>query len=140
MSIDEFVKKMYYLCISLVMSMVVIIELFRYILSESVARFSCLLHTTKTFCLEAVEIQNHSKLWTLHDLLASLDITNERFIKIEKLFISIYQNRWCIRKLGSLFMVYLMNGHTCCLGKVEIPFRPDDDAVKRINVLFWFMA
>ena len=52
MSIDEFVKKMYYLCISLVMSMVVIIELFRYILSESVARLFCLLSITKTFGLE----------------------------------------------------------------------------------------
>ena len=52
MSIDELVKKMYYLCISLVMSMVVIIELFRYILSESVARLFCLLSITKTFGLE----------------------------------------------------------------------------------------
>ena len=52
MSIDEFVKKMYYLCICLVMSMVVIIELFRYILSESVARLFCLLSITKTFGLE----------------------------------------------------------------------------------------
>ena len=52
MSIDEFVRKMYYLCISLVMSMVVIIELFRYILSESVARLFCLLSITKTFGLE----------------------------------------------------------------------------------------
>ena len=52
MSIDEFVKKMYYLCICLVMSMVVIIELFRYILSESVARLFCPLGVTKTFGLE----------------------------------------------------------------------------------------
>ena len=85
MSIDEFVKKMYYLCICLVMSMVVIIELFRYILSESVARIFCLLNTTKTFCLEAVEVQIEIDLkirqqkryaWN-----TSLDITSERSIK-----------------------------------------------------------